>query len=220
MGIWDPFGYKQVAQLVTAHDGWVTCVRSLGPNTGYLATSGADMLIKIWDISSFRIVRRLKQETSGATSLEVLSNGYLASGAYDSTVTIWNLNTASKVYSNKTPGNPQIISIKEINNQTLAVVSWSSTIYYLNLISYAWTSTGLSTSGWSLSGLTQVRNKSVLATTWNNNMVLVNKTTYQPITTFTTSMSIYPIEYFCNLKEFVNFKYIKFRNHKIKIAIF
>lgn len=188
-----------MAQIVPAHDGWVTSVKSLGTNTGYIVTAGADRQIKIWNIRTFSLVRRIISPTDMPTSLFVLSNGNLASGTYDSYLTIWNVDTAEMIFSRTTPSYSQIINIKQLNDGSIAVIGWSSTIYFLDISSFTWRSLALDTSGWSLFGASLIQNGAILATSWSNKFALINSTSAQLIASYSTTLNILPIEYYRKL---------------------
>lgn len=125
--------FSQVDEIIYAHDQPITCIKWLGPNSGFFASAGNDRVIKIWDTRTFKLLRILDGHASDVTTLDVLSNGRLASGSADMTVKVWNLNTAQVVASYKPAFNASITSIRQLNDGNLVVAGASSDLVFLNL---------------------------------------------------------------------------------------
>jgi WD40 repeat protein len=74
-------------------------------NGKILAQGSKDHTIKLWDVSSGKLSKKLSGHTSGITSLSFSSDGrYLASGSDDNYFKLWQVNTGKILWSVFSPG--------------------------------------------------------------------------------------------------------------------
>ncbi len=77
--------------IQTGHSSRVNCI-ALAPNNRWLASGGADSVVKIWDIESGLELRALSGHAGWIKSLAISNNGeWIASGSNDRTIRIWNV---------------------------------------------------------------------------------------------------------------------------------
>src|SRR5437764_15017536 len=83
-------GFASLDRLFTGHANIVTAVRFL-PGDSLLVTSSVDSTIQIWERTSGRIKREIKQP-SGIAYMDVSDDGqYACTGAYDAKVRVWRI---------------------------------------------------------------------------------------------------------------------------------
>lgn len=111
--IWNTSNFTRVGFIQYAHDARITCIKWLGPDSGFFASAGDDFVIKIWDTRTFKFLRRLNGHSSRVNSLDVLSDGRLVSASSDHTMIIWNLNTAQVEYSYQSWFGGPLTSVKQ-----------------------------------------------------------------------------------------------------------
>jgi len=102
--IWDLSTFKLVKTL-EGHTNFVMSVAvissventtNLPDNIGkqYIISGSYDSTIKIWDFSTFELVKTLEGHTNSVNSVVISSdNKYIISGSYDHTIKIWDLST-------------------------------------------------------------------------------------------------------------------------------
>lgn len=188
IGIWSPFNYSRVGQIIDAHDAGIYCVESLGPNSGYFATGSADSVIKIWDTSSFRFVRRLVGHDESVNTLEILANGYLASGSNDNYVFMWDVSTGDFITLYEMPNLADVNNIKQLKNGILAVATASRKMYFVDMTSASLVNTLTlgTTSTLKLVGALIYNNNQILITGWDQSFTLINTSTYAVIKSYST----------------------------------
>lgn len=135
---WDPYKGVSTAAIWEADDTGVTCVKWLGGM--YLASGGKDQRIRIWELATFTMVRRLNGHSGSITALEILSNGLLASVATDRTLKSWNVNTAICLTSIATPASYQVNAMKQLPNDLIALTGSFEVMYFVNMTSQSMTS--------------------------------------------------------------------------------
>ena len=82
---------KLTAQI--GHEGRATFV-TINPSHTTIATTATDGVIKLWDISTGRILRTLDGHTSKVNALSFSNDGkLLVSGSYDKTIKVWEVST-------------------------------------------------------------------------------------------------------------------------------
>ncbi len=73
---------------------------AFSPDNKLLATCGYDRLIKLWDVSSGKLVRELKDHSDAVYSVAFNSDGtLLASGAADRAVKVWDVATGKRLFT-------------------------------------------------------------------------------------------------------------------------
>ena len=148
--LWDLQTGKEI-RTITGHSSWVRSVAissfntssENGKNRKILASGSIDKTIKIWDLSTGKLIHTLKGHTQSVTSLAISppvegSDGILLSGSADRSVKFWNLSTGKLVHTLK--GHTQSITSLAINpangmskNKTFASGSTDKTIKIWNL---------------------------------------------------------------------------------------
>ena len=178
--VWDPSSYEIIGFIVNAHEKWVTCVQSLGPASGYFASSGSDSFIKIWETNTFKFVRRLEGHSNSIYALEILQNGLLASGGYDGLVSIWNVNTTFLLAQYAMPNYAKINNIVQLNNGRLAVAAASPTMFFVDMDNseISKLDIGISTTS-NLYGLIYSSTEDILAVGWDKYFSAIGTTTYE-----------------------------------------
>ena len=98
--IWDLSTSKLVTTL-EGHNGYVMSVAVSGiintakfpDNIGkqYIISGSEDKTIKIWDFSTFKLIKSLESHTNSVKSVAV-SDKYIISGSEDNTIKIWEKN--------------------------------------------------------------------------------------------------------------------------------
>jgi WD40 repeat protein len=109
------------------------------PDGKILATGDIDCSIKVWDIESQCLIRRIKGHSEGITSLCFSPDGqWLVSGSNDSEIKIWDITTGSEI--KKLKGHSETITHLEISKdgKHLASSSDDSTIRVWNLEKGTW----------------------------------------------------------------------------------
>jgi WD40 repeat protein len=107
---WDPAGGQPV-RIVEAHRGWIRDL-ALTPDGNHLVSAGDDMLVKVWETETARLVRTLdgheKRTPQGhVTALYAVAvspdGKHLASGDRIGDVRVWELDTGKLVQRLQTP---------------------------------------------------------------------------------------------------------------------
>lgn len=175
----NPFNYSIVTIIYDHRSYGFFCVRSLGANSGYFATGGANREIKIWDTSMFRFVRRIEGHAESINSLIVLSNGYLASGSNDYTIRVWDPNTGMELSSYNTSANVNFI--KQLDNGIIAASTKSSFMYFVNMSSapslMASLEVGMPWTG-NIWGMALADKGKLLVVAWDQSLTIINTSTY------------------------------------------
>lgn len=192
IGIWNPFNYTRVAQIQYAHEEGVRCVKWLGTNSGYLASAGDDSIINIWEIGTFRFVKRLRGHSNSVTCLDVLSSGALVSGSLDKYVRVWDLDTAQIVNSYFNPSTVQ--NIKQISDEILAVVGSNIRVFLVNFTTMSVVNNTVGAIGTNLRDIILLDNSTIFATSWNQSISLLNASSYQTIKTYQIQYKINCLE--------------------------
>ena len=150
--LWDLQTGREIRTL-RGHSSWVrsVAISSLNadsgnekhPNRKILASGSTDKTIKIWDLSTGKLIRTLKGHTQSVTSVAIApslkgSDSTVISGSADRSVKIWNLFTGQLIHSLE--GHATSITSLAINpanrsanNKTFASGSTDKTIKIWNL---------------------------------------------------------------------------------------
>lgn len=204
IAVWDPSSYEIIGFIENAHEKWVTCVQSLGPASGYFASSGIDSFIKIWETNTFKFVRRLEGHSSSVYALEILQNGLLASGGHDGLVKIWNVNTTFLIAQYIMPENAKINNIVQLNNGKLAVAAANPTMFFVDMDASVISKLdiGISTTS-NLYGLIYSPSEEILAVGWDIYFSAIDTITYEVKQKYEATFSPFcfeklPIGFFTN----------------------
>src|SRR5262245_35345443 len=102
--------------VVLKHDGWVAAV-AFSPDGKTLASAGADKVVRLWEVGSWKAKGVLKGHTDCVCAVAFAqdSSKYLGTGSYDHTARIWDVTDARELHSFKEKG--------AVN----ALVAWSLT---------------------------------------------------------------------------------------------
>lgn len=137
IAIWNTSNFSRVGFLQYAHDDRITCIKWLGPDSGFFASAGDDYVIKIWDTRTFKFLRRLNGHSGRVNSLDVLSDGRLVSASSDNMMIVWNLNTSEPEYSYQSAFGGPFTSVKQSKiNPYLIIVGESSDLIMFNMDQY------------------------------------------------------------------------------------
>ena len=97
VGIWDTRNENNRPSWLTGHTDAVYCVEFLDPGYKHkLASSSADMTVRIWDLENMSVIRVLKGHVDRVWTVTCSSNGRIASGSDDRTIRLWDLNADKK----------------------------------------------------------------------------------------------------------------------------
>jgi len=99
--IWNILGQCKFTLTQQGHQHWVTCVKfSPHQKTPLLITASYDMIVKVWDLASTKLLTNLIGHTGYISSITVSPDGSLcASGGKDGTAMLWDLNKGEHLYS-------------------------------------------------------------------------------------------------------------------------
>jgi len=99
--IWNILGQCKFTLTQQGHSSWVTCVKfSPHQKTPLLISAGYDQVVKVWDLSTTKLLTNLIGHTGFITSITVSPDGSLcASGGRDGTAMLWDLNKGEHLYS-------------------------------------------------------------------------------------------------------------------------
>lgn len=84
--------------------------------------------LKLWNMTTYSLVRSLDGHTNNVLVLEVLTNGYLLSGSADSTVKVWNPVNGSMIKS-LNPFNNDVMCLKQIADGSIVVGGQDNSLY-------------------------------------------------------------------------------------------
>ncbi|WP_238845503.1 ribosome assembly protein 4 [Nostoc edaphicum] len=110
------------------HSSWVNSV-VFSPDGQQLASASDDKTIKIWDVSSGKLLKSLTGHSSRVISVAYSPNRQqLASASLDKTIKIWDV-SSGKILKSLTGHSSAVISVAySPNGQQLASASWDKTI--------------------------------------------------------------------------------------------
>lgn len=111
--IWDYVLGSLLSSKSNAHADRIQCLKVL--KDGSFATASDDKTIKIWDSTTYALIKTLTDHTDKVQILDVLSSGLLTSGSVDKTVKIWNITTGLVILNFNPLSNP-ITCLKEASN--------------------------------------------------------------------------------------------------------
>ena len=94
-----------VAPVVLKHDGWVAAV-AFAPDGKTLASAGADNVVRLWEVGTWKPKGVLKGHTDCVTTIAFESQSFLASGSFDGTVKRWSLSKGEAVKTYKISRSP------------------------------------------------------------------------------------------------------------------
>jgi guanine nucleotide-binding protein subunit beta-2-like 1 protein len=99
--LWNTLGECKYTISDGGHTDWVSCVR-FSPNVQNptIFSAGWDKLVKVWDMSTFKLRTTLVGHTGYVNSVTVSPDGSLcASGGKDGTAMLWDLKDGKHLYS-------------------------------------------------------------------------------------------------------------------------
>lgn len=117
--------------ILNAHYSLVKCIKWLGPGNKFLASSGDDFFVNIWDTKSFKFVKRLEGHTNYINTIEIVQDGRLMTGSDDTTIKIWNINSGEVEYAISF-SNLKFKYIKHLQDGHLVAIGNRSGIYIIN----------------------------------------------------------------------------------------
>lgn len=99
--VWNILGQCKFSLTQNGHSSWVTCVKfSPQQKAPMLISAGYDMVVKVWDLASSKLLTNLIGHTGFISSITVSPDGSLcASGGKDGTAMLWDLNKGEHLYS-------------------------------------------------------------------------------------------------------------------------
>lgn len=102
---------------MSGHTGYISSLAVL--NDGTLASASGDKTVKLWNTTSYTLIRTLSGHTSEIKCIVALPDGRLASGSYDKTLKIWNTTSGVAVLS-LTQNTYYVTSLAVLKDGTLA----------------------------------------------------------------------------------------------------
>ena len=129
--LWEVDSGKKV-RIFKGHTDWVYFVR-FSPNGEYIATAGRDRVVKIWDVSTGKVIHNLPH-ASIVLGVDFSPDGkFLVSaglpGELQETVIMWDVKTGRRVKSFIGPSNTVPRAKFSPNGQLLAAASWDRTVW-------------------------------------------------------------------------------------------
>ena len=82
-------GELECVRRLVGHLKGVTAIELTGDTQ--MASASEDRTVKVWSLTSWRLVRTLTGHTGTVTALKYLGNRMLATASLDKTIRIWNL---------------------------------------------------------------------------------------------------------------------------------
>jgi WD40 repeat protein len=102
-------------------------------NNNLMASSSADLSVRIWDLTTNTCKFILIGHTAQVNGLKIITPDILASGSFDQTIKLWNI-TTGKLIRNLTSHTAEILySIDLLNSQILISGSYDRTIKLWNV---------------------------------------------------------------------------------------
>ena len=108
---------KNLIYTFTAHDNSINQIKLL--SNGNLASCSSDKTIKIWNTSTWTLIRTLFNHTDTVTNLDQIDENTLVSVSLDQTLRVWNMSSGAQLYQ-YTKGF-SLWSVKLLSNGYLAV---------------------------------------------------------------------------------------------------
>lgn len=98
--LWNTLGECKFTVENQGHTEWVSCVRfSPSTSTPVIVSCGWDKLVKVWNLSDFKLQRNLVGHEGYLNTVTVSPDGSLcASGGKDGTAILWDLNEGKRLY--------------------------------------------------------------------------------------------------------------------------
>jgi len=99
--LWNTLGECKAVLEEGGHNLWASCVK-FSPNTQnpVVVSGGWDKLVKVWNLSTYKLVRNFEGHSGYINAVTVSPDGSLcASGGRDGTAMLWDLNDGKQLYS-------------------------------------------------------------------------------------------------------------------------
>ncbi|BFZ63944.1 cross-pathway control WD-repeat protein cpc2 [Saitoella coloradoensis] len=99
--LWNTLGDCKYTIQDQGHTEWVSCVRfSPNPGNPVIVSAGWDKIVKVWDLTKFKLRTNHIGHTGYINTVTVSPDGSLcASGGKDGTTMLWDLNDSKHLYS-------------------------------------------------------------------------------------------------------------------------
>ena len=86
---------KILAHSFTAHTSFIWHIKLLSDNN--VASCSDDMMIKIWDATTWSLIQTLSGHTSGVYQIEQIDSDTIVSASWDNTYRVWSISTGAQI---------------------------------------------------------------------------------------------------------------------------
>jgi guanine nucleotide-binding protein subunit beta-2-like 1 protein len=98
--LWNTLGECKFTVKDGTHTDWVSCVKFSPSTTGLLVSGGWDKVVKVWNLTEFKVKHNLVGHKGHINTVTVSPDGSLcASGGEDGTAMLWDLAEGKHLYS-------------------------------------------------------------------------------------------------------------------------
>lgn len=106
-------------KALKGHVDGIWCVDSI-PDSSYVVSGSKDDYLKVWDVLSGDCLHTLEGHSSWISCVAALSPNVVVSGSNDKTLKFWNLDSSTKIGSERHSAQPECIALSERNTSAIS----------------------------------------------------------------------------------------------------